>query len=249
MQAAADSIKIWSRLSLSTSLEISQSYQNAESSTDISIYLSHVISTPETESRAWLVDDIDIKAPESVLCADFERLTLHLRFLRVRKKAPTISKRVKSNLPTPNSPESMLLDYISGLEDDARVAFFEKVAAVLPEELSSSIAQCFDDFKFYDAENLIQLLKQRPSSSKDDVLYLQGTHASSTNPVPKARERRKQQKHSKEIVEKLQAWLDAHPGNMSPSGADMVELMKQTGLEKSKLFAFAYSSLLYADSH
>lgn len=209
----------------------------------MSIYINHAISSPETEPKPWLLDNIDIKAPDSVLCAEFERLNIQLRFHQIRKKARMTSKRVKPSLPKQSSPESMLLGYISGLEDDARLTFFENVAAVLPEELSSSIAKCFDESKVHGAEYPSKLPDQVPCSSNDKVLGQREKSVSSAITAVDAPQRRKRQRYPKETVAKLQAWLDAHPGNMTPSNAERMELMKQTGLERSIFFLSVLSVL------
>jgi hypothetical protein len=235
VEASADSIKLWSQLSLSTTLEIPQSYRNVESSKDFSIYINHAISCAETQPKAWLLDNIDIKPPESVLCAEFERLHFQLRFHQIQKMPWATSKRAKSNVPQSNSPDSMLLDYISGLEDDARITFFEKVSAVLPEDLSNSIAKYFHGSKIRGSDNSPKLLDKSPSPYDDKTPNQKGNAAPSTIAVSQPAQRRKGRRFPKEAVEKMQAWLDAHPGNTYATNAELLELMKQTGLEKSTL--------------
>jgi hypothetical protein len=159
---------------------------------------------------------------------------MQLHFRQIWKRPRATSKRVKTSLPDPNSPESMLLDYISGLEDDARFTFFENVASVLPEELSSSIAKCFDEFKTHGAEDLMKLLGKAPPSYNDQS-YQEGNHASSKTTVPKPVERRKGQRFPKETVDKLRAWLDSHPKITSPTNVEILDLMRQTGLERRML--------------
>lgn len=234
MHASTDSLQLWSQLSLSASLEIPQSHQATESATDLSIYINHGTSSAKTLPKAWLLDNIDIKAPETVLCAEFERLELQLSFQRIQKASRTMSKRVKSCPPDPDPPDLMLLDYIPGLEEEAQPTCVENVVAVLRDELSNSITKCFGEFKINNPGNTPKLLDKmlRPwndkaSNSKDDV-----TPTADSAPVEVPGKRRRGQSFLKETQEKLLAWLDAHPGNMSPTNAEKLELMKQTGLQR-----------------
>lgn len=234
MHASTDSPQLWSQLSLSTSLEIPQSHQATESATDLSIYISHGTSSAKTPPKSWLLDNIDFKPPETVLYAEFERLELQLGFQRIQNASRTTSKRVKSCPPDPDPPDLMLLDYTSGLEEEALPTCVENVVAVLRYELSNSIAECFGGFKVNNPGNTPKLLNKilRPwddaaSKSKDDV-----TPTADSAQVEVPGKRGRAQPFLKETQEKLQAWLDGHPGNMSPTNAEKLELMKQTGLQR-----------------
>ena len=203
------------------------------SATDLSIYINHGTSSAKTPPRAWLLDNIDIKVPETVLCAEFERLELQLSFQQIQKASRTMSKRMKSCPPDPDPPDLMLLDYNPGLEVEGGPTCFENVAAVLRDELSNSITKCFGEFRIDNSGNIPKVLDKMLGSrddkaynSKDDV-----TPTADSAPVEVLGKRRVQP-FVKETQEKLLAWLDTHHGNMSPTNAEKLELMKQTGPQR-----------------
>lgn len=249
MEAFADSIQLWSQLSLAPSLEISQSIQTAVSSTDISIFINNGASTAKTQPKAWLLDNIDIKAPKSVLPAEFERLHIQLSFHQIQKGSRPASKRVKSAPPDLDSPESMLFDYISGLEGDARSIFFQTVAGVLPEDLSSSIAKYFDGFEI--GHGAAELHDKMLLPSQEGVLSKGAAMAAeivaSDNNLNTTQLLRRGSL-PKEATDKLKAWVDAHSGNLNPTRQEKLELTKVTGLRRGMLFAFISSPLLLADT-
>lgn len=146
------------------------------------------MSSPKTQLKVWLLDNIDIKCPDSALCAEFVRLHVQLSFHQIQNRSRGTSKRVKSCTPKLDSPESMLLDYVSGQQDD------------------------------------------KASSQKTDSVP-------SNMPAPDiALAKMKREQFPKETIEKLRAWLEAHPGNTSPTNAERLDLMKQTGLRSGMSF-------------
>ena len=181
------------------------------------------------QPKAWL-DNIDIKAPDSVVCAEFECLHIRYGFHQIQDKPQVMAKRIKSGLPQPDSANIMLLDSISDLESNTELTNFENVVAVLREDLSSTIAGCLNKRKSHRRSRPAHLVdkvpllpdltgrKQRDSIGMPSVISVCGA----------AHKRR----FPKKVVEELQAWLQAHPGNMSPSNGEVLQLMQRTGLER-----------------
>lgn len=222
-------MKIWSELSLSASLEVPQLSQIPTSS--FSIFLNHADFLPETEPKAWLLDNIDIRAPRSVLCAEFERLGIQMRFQNIRKKSRTTSKRLKSISPDPDSPESMLLEYVQGLEGDSRRAFYKSLTDVLPKDLSSSIAKCFDDFPATASRPLPHSIDQPSQPSTTNTMRtVPAMPPNATRPLTQTG---LSNRFPKQIVDKLQGWLDRNIGKTSPTNDEKLELMELTGLKRS----------------
>ena len=248
MEASADSIQFWSQLSLAPSLEISQSIPSAVPSADISIFINNGTSTSKAQPKAWLLDNIDIKAPESVLPAKFERLQIQLSFHQTQKGSRS-SKRVKSVPSDPDSPESMLLDYVSGLGGDARFLFFQNVAGVLPEELSSSIAKYFDGFKIEDGAPELHdemLLPSQEVVLSEGVAMAKEVVALDNN--LNTEQVLKRGSRPKEATDKLNAWVDAHSGNLNLTKQEKLRLIKVTGLRRGILFTFLSSPLPLTDT-
>jgi hypothetical protein len=210
----------------------------------MAIYVNHAMSILAAQPNDWLRDNIDVKAPDSVLCAGFEVLRVQFHFHQIRRKPQTTSKRAKRNLLGPSTPESILLDYISGLEDGARLTFFEAVATILPNEVSSSIADFFDELNVHGSRNRPKRLDITPSSASDVVTNQVGSANLSIKTASELPKVRKGKRFPKEIVEILQAWLDSHPRPLSPRGYDLLELMKQTGLDKGMSFLFVFFPLI-----
>lgn len=111
-----------------------------------------------------------MNGPHGVLCTEFERLYLQLSFRQIQKRSQVTSKRLKSSYSDPECPEPMLLDYGSGLEDDACLTLFENVVTVLSHDLSNSIAKCFDTVDIHTSGKALKLLDCMPFPSDDGVI-------------------------------------------------------------------------------
>ena len=217
-------MKLWSQLSLSSSFEILHPEKPAAPSPDITFYVNHAVHSQATQPKAWALDNTDIKAPKAVLCAELESLHLQLRFHQTQKVTRTTSKKLRST----GSPESILFSYISGLKRDARITFFENVAAVLPENVSHSISKCFDESSIHGGDYAKKILEEAPAlhgktPNQKSIATPEVINASE----PTGR------RLPTETVERMQAWLDAHLENRPPTNIEVTELAKQIGLEKS----------------
>jgi hypothetical protein len=89
--------------------------------------------------RALLVENVDIRPPESVLCADFERLQIQFNFLSTHDKQPP-AKKIKSGSATSEEDE-MLFD----LSSDAHGSHLEELEDVVGglKSLSDTIKSNF----------------------------------------------------------------------------------------------------------
>jgi hypothetical protein len=92
-------------------------------------------------SRALLAENVDIKPPESVLCADFERLQIQFNFLSTHDKQPAAAKRIKSGSAEPEEVDEMLFD----LSSDVRGSHLEELEVVVGglKSLSDTIKSGF----------------------------------------------------------------------------------------------------------
>ena len=178
-------------------------------------------------SKAWLLDNFDIKAPESVLCAEFERLQIRLDFHQILNRSPRAVKRVKPCLQDAVSPDMMLLDCSSGLEEDFYHKSFDQAVEGLSDRLSNSIANIENS-----ADSLSVLRKRLLLENK--VFYQKvptktavlrntqtGKLSGKRNPFPE------------ETRDKLNAWTNLHSRNLNPTVHDKIDLEKETKLQKS----------------
>ncbi len=84
----ADPPKIWSILSLSTTLEVLQT-KLLEESPDIALEISHGLQITEYErqtKRSWELDNIDTRPPVSIHCAELEKLQIIFDFLTTKEE-------------------------------------------------------------------------------------------------------------------------------------------------------------------
>jgi hypothetical protein len=230
-------MKLWPQLALSTSLEISQSIQIAELAADISIYIDHGIFSPNIPPKAWLLDNIGIKAPESVLCAEFERLHIRLDFHQILKKSRPAVKRPKSRPQDPGSPDMMLLDYSSGLEEEFHVKSFEQTVNELSEGLSHTINKCFDSVKSESSAEFPHLLDEMLLPSVSRTAGQDSCAISTASAVFEDIQTRKPRGQGflfpKETTDTLKSCVDAHSGNLNSTREDNMDLVKQSGWPKS----------------
>ena len=150
--------------------------------------------------RGWLLDNVDVRPPEAVLCAEFERLHLKLDLGAEAKKGRLGSKRVKSHLEAEDTPEIMLFDQPA--REDTHLERLEEVVDVLSQTLVNSVAACF-------------------SAPIDG----EGTLEQSGVPAEKSGKRLPQ-----DTVKKLKAWFEAHSNNPYPTKEERLELLKDTGV-------------------
>jgi hypothetical protein len=135
--------KLWPQLSLSTLLDIPR-IKKTNRQPDISIAIKRGTEPQmlQAGSRALLVENVDIRPPESVLCADFERLQIQFNFLSTHDKQVPAAKRIKSGSAEPEVVEEMLFD----LSSDARRSHLEELEDAVGglKSLSDTIKSVFD---------------------------------------------------------------------------------------------------------
>ena len=116
--SAADSIKLWSQLSLSPSLEIPRPGV-LPSKADLSILLGHEKpSNSATNPRAWLSSNIHLKAPGSVLSAEFRRLHISFDFHTNPRERRPRAKRTKIEVKAHDAADTRLFDISSAGSND-----------------------------------------------------------------------------------------------------------------------------------
>ena len=95
---------------LSASLDVWQNDDVADSIPDLSININHSLETriPHSRNRAWELDNFDIRPPDSVQCAQFERMQIRFEFLEIPKTKR--AKRVKPDSTKIDTEEEMMLD-------------------------------------------------------------------------------------------------------------------------------------------
>ncbi|KAJ8060024.1 hypothetical protein OCU04_011635 [Sclerotinia nivalis] len=134
--------KIWEQLGLSTILHLQNASPQKES-LSIQLNYNELSTLPVVSSRPWSYTNTDIKTPETLPCAQMERLKLCLAF-RSPSAGKRISKRVKSSA----------LD--SEIDKDSPVRFKithsgaptkSLVIKLGPSERISSLLKCFDSIK------------------------------------------------------------------------------------------------------
>jgi hypothetical protein len=225
--------KLWSQLSLSASLDVWQTDDSTDLARDLSIKINHGMepSNPQTRNRAWTLDNFDTKPPDSALCAKFEGMQIQFDFLDIRDEVKS-SKRVKSDAAGFDAKELMLLD--SAPNSDSHDKTNDLTHAIeRMKSLPSLIEQCFGSR--VDSNDHSAPIQQFPLSywGQDQASHiLRQTWDVVEIPLEKEKSLgSKRSGHSKETIETLNVWLEAHKRNPYPSTAEKQELMRRTGLK------------------
>jgi hypothetical protein len=223
-------------LSLSASIDIWQNDGTADSVPDLSININvkHGLQNPiqPARKRAWTHDNFDTKPPDSVFCADLEKIQIRFDFLEIQKTTRRV-KKAKS-AAQPDIEEEMLLDIAPPFDAHGDMdELFHTIAEM--RGLSSIIEQCFQPVQgFGEDPDLLQSLHlpslpQHDSLSTprevEDILDQQRNG----NEVKNGRPR-----HPKAATEILNSWLQANRDNLHPSTGQIVEIMSRTGLSRGE---------------
>jgi hypothetical protein len=217
---------------LSASFDVWQNDDAADSIPDLSININHGLETrtPHSRNRAWELDNFDIKPPDSVLCAQFERVQIRFEFLEIPKKAKCV-KRAKPDTTKFDAEEEMLLDFELTLGTHREM---DELAHVVEEMrgLSGLIARCFEpQLEVDDEPNLLQrtpLSTLVPRGSDLESPSVQALAESISGNGRSNRVRIRQ--HPKAAIEILSAWFQAHTDNPYPTKTEKLELVRNTGL-------------------
>jgi hypothetical protein len=114
LTASANHLKLWTQLSLLPKLEISSSLSLNHLS--IRIHRNTYSNASLSRPRGWNLDVVDIIPPESVLCAEFQRLRINLDFNKITPQPSrrfggdeTLASRPSLERPKspPKSPKSL----------------------------------------------------------------------------------------------------------------------------------------------
>lgn len=225
------SIQFWSLLSLSASLDIWQ-HAGIISSTNLSINIKHGVEIPtqQTRHRAWDLDTFDIKPPDIILRAEFERLQIRFDFSEMRKKA----KRVTIGEPVvadDDAEEVMLLDLDVGCNLHESMDELKNTVESMGN-LPNMIEQCFQPLLGFGDDP--DLLQQADSQllHQDRVPPPPNTKQDTVKPNVK-NDRSKSRRHPQATIKVLDTWFQAHADKPYPSKDEKSELTRETGLSKS----------------
>jgi hypothetical protein len=236
--------KLWSHLSLSASLNPGPIGSSADSVPDLSINLNHDLDTPmqQARQRAWELDTFDIKPPDSVLCAEFERMQIQFDFLDIRKK-PKRVKTVKSGSTELDIEAEILLD--SAVDSVAQWGIGELGHTVDRMRGLPGLIQGFfvPELEFGGGPDLLQQVHVH-SSTQDQEPFKSVTieNDGPGSAIGKSKGKKKP-RHPKAVIDHLNAWLEAHPNNLYPSKDEKLELASQKNMTIG-LFQLLPESLL-----
>jgi len=228
MPTDSNTWKLWSQLSLSTSLDVWQN--SADHFPDISIHLNYGVehACPQAVQRGWTLDTLDFTPPDSVLRAQLERVQIQFIFSEIQKKQP-VAKRIKSGHTLHDDQDVMLLDFSEHFDDGNVTEFAHAVEDM--KGLSGLIKGCFESKPDVDedpdlllASSLPRLDHWREFSSHvqaQDSVDNESTNESSL-------ERKRLPKAAVEIMER---WLQLHACNPYPTRTEKLELKRMTGIQ------------------
>jgi hypothetical protein len=228
-----DAIKLWSQLPLSVSLEISQLDQPRKAQFDLSILLSESSSNSTAHPRGWILDNVEVRVPQSVLSVRFDKLQVWLDFHTLQEISSPVSRVLKTHH---DELDSMLLDEFTDL-DKSHFKVFEEAVDRLTHSLPSLMASCLGQLDIPLPEHGTTLLN---SIAIPPSLPLQRGPRSAAPPRSVAQSTHKTNKLNskhllpKEAKDKLQAWLDRNADHPYPSSEEKLRLMEETGLQRSK---------------
>jgi hypothetical protein len=233
--ASANFRKLWSQLSLSASLDIWQNDDPAKIARDLSININHGMEPPipQTRNRAWALDNFDMKPPESVLCAEFERMQVQFNFLDVREQAKPV-KRVKADIGGFDIQEAMLLELAPESDTNGTTNELEHAVEGM-KGLPGPMERFFESWPgsaSHSAPLQQPPVSLDPDQDSDTPTSIQGT--AEQLPGKENGNGSKSSVHPKETIEILKGWLEAHISNPYPSMSEKQELMRRTGLKLSK---------------
>jgi hypothetical protein len=230
---SADSLKLWPQLSLSTSLDIPK-LKVEDRQPDILIAIKRGIEPQMSQAvpRVLLSENVDIRPPESVLCAEFERLQIQFRFFSIQGKQPPVAKRVKSGSAELEIVDEMLFD----LSSDHRGSHLEELEDVVGglKGLSDTIKRGFGPPKPVN-EMLLGLssnLHKGRLEGLEDIVGVVNRPPDAIPNYPYTTITGKCRRYPKETIEILKGWLEANAKNPYPSEDQKGEMMRRTGLSR-----------------
>lgn len=223
--------KLWSHLSLSTSLEPEPIDSSADSVSHLSININRALDTSvqQARKRAWELDTFDIIPPESVLCAKFERMRIQFDFVEVQEK-PKRVKTDKSGSTELDIEKEILLDFavnsvVKGDFDD--LAHTVDRMRGLPGLIQGFFVPELDFGG--DPDPLQQVHLHSSTQNQEPFKPISIGYDGPGSAIGKSKGKKKS-RHPKAVIEILNAWLEAHPNKIYPSKAQKLELASQTDM-------------------
>jgi hypothetical protein len=206
----------------------------------MSIYINHdtTSSSSKSQSRVSLLNTADAKAPGSVLCAEFERLQIYLNFYTPALPPRPPRKQAKTCSQEPESPDTMLLDDDPELEKEDHFEDFEDVVGRLSQELSKSIARCFDHFLVPERRDPI------PLNSASHIFGPKESASTIFDVTSNNESRSKGGRFPMATTDTLKTWFETHLQHPYPTKEEKRRLMEETGVTDSMLQC-SFSALLH----
>ena len=203
----------------------------------MSIYI-HPQTTSSSPSPASGIPlrTIDVKAPESVLCVEFERLQIHLNFHTLTESRPT--KRTKTVAEEPKSTVMMLLDSSLSANENMHLEDFEEAVHPFSLGRSKSIAACINNPQVKGIAPNLHLVVQGPilsvSTGHPENRGLDPLNQSTFESRNKGIRKLKAKRLPSAATDTLKAWFERNSNNPYPTKEEKQQLMQQTSLKKSK---------------
>jgi hypothetical protein len=236
--------KLWSHLSLSASLDPGPIDSSADSIPDLSININRGLDTPmqQARQRAWELDTFDIVPPETVLCAEFERMQIQFDFLDVRKK-PKRVKTVQSGSTELDIEAEMLLD--SAMDSVVQGSFDELAHNVDRMRGLPGLIRGFfvPELEFGGDPDLLQ--QGHVHSSTQDQEPFKPVSIADDGPgsaIGRSKGKKKS-RHPKAVIDLLNVWLETHPNKLYPSKVEKLDLASQTNITIGRFHSLPESPL------
>lgn len=233
-QASTDTIKLWSQLSLSTSLETPQSDDLESTKSDLSILLnqSSPSSTSAEYTRGWILESLDVKPPPSVLSVQFNGLDIKLYLYTAHTDSSNMPQRLRLG---GDEPESMLLDQLADTDKSPFIVFDDTL-----DGLTRSPRPWLAEFIGHGNNSSIKQGMPHPEWEAASPFILHNSHETGSSFSSIKRDGCQMKKpnyksvFSDVIKSKLQAWLQSNLINPYPDNQEKLQLMEETGLDRSK---------------
>jgi hypothetical protein len=142
---SADFIKLWTQLSLSPSLTVTRPICSSEIRPDFSLRLVQKTTQLDQmlQPRAWLSGLIDVRPPNSVICATIQKIEIRLKMSIAQQKHDHPPKRVRPAIKRAKDKELVQLGRDCNSKNIPHIDLFEGIVEHLSCNLSQSISKCF----------------------------------------------------------------------------------------------------------
>lgn len=234
LHAYTDAIKLWPQLSLSPSLKTCQSEDLESTKSHLSILLNQSSSSTTSAAypRGWVLENIDVKPPTSVLSVQFNSLRIQLDFSNLHSEASHVPKKLKL---CEDEPKSILLDRLGDI-DNSHFAVFDEALDGLTCNLRRWMAGLVE---YSDNPTISHGIPNPKRKSACPSNHPSGTEVgASSSSIKHNGHQAKKPNHTHiftdDIRSKLQAWLQSNIVNPYPDNQVKLRLMEESGLNRSK---------------